>query len=306
MALAYVASTRLQLPGSFSASGAIGLQLLFAGRTFPAIWDTLISSPIDAFEGWARSNRLDHPLFTGFFQPITDAVNWGLTAIENVLLWTPWFVLPIAVFAIVARNGNWRSGLVAGLAMVYPGLVGLWEPTIETLALMGVSVLIAVAIGVPLGVLAAFRFRFERALRPVLDAMQTIPAPVYFIPMLLFFGIGKVPAAIATVIYSLPPVVRLTALGINKVPVAAVEASRVVWLDESPDADQGSVSDGPADDHDGGQPDDHDGARDRGPRHAARRRRSGPRGHGHPRLRRPGRGVAAGLAIVAVAIVLDR
>ncbi len=286
--------------------GAIGLQLLFAGRTFPAIWDTLISSPIDAFEGWARSNRLDHPLFTGFFQPITDAVNWGLTAIENVLLWTPWFVLPIAVFAIVARNGNWRSGLVAGLAMVYPGLVGLWEPTIETLALMGVSVLIAVAIGVPLGVLAAFRFRFERALRPVLDAMQTIPAPVYFIPMLLFFGIGKVPAAIATVIYSLPPVVRLTALGINKVPVAAVEASRVFGSTnrqtlikvQAPMALPTIMT----------------GVNQTimmalGIVVLATLLAAGGLGQevmDTLRLRRPGRGVAAGLAIVAVAIVLDR
>ncbi|MGI8517475.1 MAG: ABC transporter permease [Acidimicrobiia bacterium] len=287
-------------------TGVIGLQVLFAGRTFPAIWDTLISGPIDQFEAWGRANRLTHPLFTGFFQPVTDVINWGLTAIEETLLWLPWLVLPVAVFAIVARNGNWRSGMVAGLAMVYPGLVGLWEPTIETLALMGVSVLITVAIGVPLGVLAAFRFRFEQGMRPVLDAMQTIPAPVYFIPMLLFFGIGKVPAAVATVIYALPPVVRLTALGINKVPVAAVEASRVFGSTnrqtlvkvQAPMALPTIMT----------------GVNQTimmalGIVVLATLLAAGGLGQevmDTLRLRRPGRGVAAGLAIVAVAMVLDR
>jgi glycine betaine/proline transport system permease protein len=287
-------------------AGVVGLQFLFSGRLFPAIWDNAISGPIDQFEAWARANRLTHPLFTNFFQPITSVVNWGLTSIETALLWLPWFVLPIAVFAIIARNGNWRSGLVAGLAMIYPGLVGLWEPTIETLALMAVSVMIAVVIGIPLGVLAAFRFRFEQALRPILDAMQTIPAPVYFIPMLLFFGVGKVPAAIATVIYALPPVVRLTALGINKVPVAAVEASRVFGSTnrqtlikvQAPMA----------------MPTIMTGVNQTimmalGIVVLATLLAAGGLGQevmDTLRLRRPGRGVAAGLAIVAVAMVLDR
>jgi glycine betaine/proline transport system permease protein len=286
--------------------GIIALQLLFSGRDFPALWDNVISGPIDQFEEWARANRQTHALFTGFFQPVTAAVNWGLTTIEELLLWLPWFVLPIAVSAITARNGNWRSGLIAGLAMVYPGLVGLWEPTMETLALMGVSVMIAVGIGVPLGVLAAFNFRFEQALRPLLDAMQTIPAPVYFIPMLLFFGVGKVPAAIATVIYALPPVVRLTALGINKVPVAAVEASRVFGSTnrqtlikvQAPMALPTIMT----------------GVNQTimmalGIVVLATLLAAGGLGQevmDTLRLRRPGRGVAAGLAIVAVAIVLDR
>jgi glycine betaine/proline transport system permease protein len=286
--------------------GVIALQLLFSGRDFPAIWDNVISGPIDQFEAWARANRQTHPIFTGFFQPVTAAVDWGLTTIEDVLLWLPWFVLPVGVFAITARNGNWRSGLIAGLAMLYPGLVGLWEPTIETLALMGVSVLIAVGIGVPLGVLAAFNFRFEQALRPVLDAMQTIPAPVYFIPMLLFFGVGKVPAAIATVIYALPPVVRLTALGINKVPVAAVEAARVFGSTnrqtlikvQAPMALPTIMT----------------GVNQTimmalGIVVLATLLAAGGLGQevmDTLRLRRPGRGVAAGLAIVAVAMVLDR
>ncbi len=154
-------------------------------------------------------------------------MNWALAAIEDFLLWIPWFVLPILVFVVVARNGKWKVGLVAAAAMTYPGLVGLWEVTIETVALMAIAVLISVAIGVPLGVWAALRPRVESVLRPILDAMQTVPAPVYFIPMLLFFGIGRVPATIATVIYALPPAVRLTTLGITRVPKPAIEASEM-------------------------------------------------------------------------------
>ena len=127
--------------------GVVALQVAFANsKVFPAIFDTTLSEPIDAFEGWARANRRTHPLFTGFLQPITSAVNFALTSFEDALLWLPWFVLPVAIFLIIARNGHWRMALVAGLAMVYPGLVGLWKPTIETLALMATAVLIAVLI----------------------------------------------------------------------------------------------------------------------------------------------------------------
>jgi len=115
--------------------------------------------------------------------------------------------------------------VVAAAALIYPGLVGLWDVTVETLALMLMAVMISVAIGLPLGVAAAFRPRLESAIKPILDAMQTVPAPVYFVPMLLFFGIGAVPATLATVIYALPPLVRLTTVGIRQVPTASVDAS---------------------------------------------------------------------------------
>src|SRR5690606_31574695 len=97
----------------------------------------------------------------------------------------------------------------------------------QTLALMAIAVFICLVIGIPHGVAAAFSRRLESVMRPVLDAMQTVPAPIYFIPMILFLGIGRVPATIATVIYALPPIIRLTALGIRQVDRQAVEASTV-------------------------------------------------------------------------------
>ncbi len=219
-------TTRRYAPWLLLAFGVVLLQVLFGtGREFPALLDTTFSDPIDEFGRWQQSARRSHPLFTGFFTPLSTAVGWALDSVEAFLLWLPWFVLPIAVFLVVARSGKRRTAVVAALAMVYPGLVGLWEVTIDTLALMTISVLLSILIGVPLGIWGALRPRAEKAMRPALDAMQTVPAPVYFLPMLMLFGIGRVPATFATVIYALPPVVRLTTLGIREVKPAAVEAS---------------------------------------------------------------------------------
>ena len=287
--------------------GVVSLQVAFANsKTFPAIWDTTFSSRIDALATWARVNRGTHPLFTAFFRPITAAVNFGLTTVEQALLWLPWFVIPIAVFVIIARNGNWQMALVAGLAMTYPGIVGLWSVTIETLSLMSIAVLISVALGIPLGVWAAMKPPVEKGLRPLLDAMQTIPAPVYFIPMLMFFGIGKVPATVATVIYALPPVVRLTTLGINRVPPQAVEASKM--FGSSPRQTLFKVQIPMA------MPTIMTGINQTimmalGIVVLATLLGAGGLGQevmDTLRLRRPGRGLAAGLAIVAIAMVLDR
>ena len=215
-------------------SALVVLQLAFArDDVFPASWDTTFSDPIDRFARWALRSRRTHWLFTGVFNPITDVIDWGLESVQDVLLWTPWFVLPLAVAAFIGRTGNWKNALVAGLAMLYPGLVGLWDVTIETLALMAMSVFICSLIGIPLGIWGAVAPRAERAMRPVLDAMQVVPAPVYFVPMLLFFGTGAVPAALATVVYALPPLVRLTTLGIREVPPQAVEASAMFGATKS-------------------------------------------------------------------------
>ncbi len=221
-----VTFNRRWIPWIVLAAAVAVLQLAFSSvSSFPAELDTTMSDPLDRFARWSQQNRRSHWLFTSIFNPITDAVGWGLDSIESVLLWVPWFVLPIAVFLFVARTRRWGQATVAAIAMTYPGLVGLWDVTIETLALMTMAVFISVLIGVPLGVLGALRPRAEKVMRPVLDAMQTVPAPVYFVPMALFFGIGAVPATLATVVYALPPVVRLTTLGIREVPPQAVEAS---------------------------------------------------------------------------------
>ncbi len=205
----------------------VALQVAMGGAEPPALLDTTFSEPLDRFSRWAQQNRNTHWLFTVFFRPATSVVRYGLDNIEAGLLWLPWFMIPTAVFVFIARTRAWLSAAAAAAAIVYPGLVGLWEVTIETLSLMTMAVILSVAVGVPAGILAARYRRLDNAVRPVLDAMQTVPAPVYFVPMVMFFGIGAVPATLATVIYALPPVVRLTTLGINGVATQAVEASTV-------------------------------------------------------------------------------
>ncbi len=194
-------------------------------RLFPALLDSTIEDPIQDAGAWLRSNRLTHPLFTAFLTPISKAVGGGIDAIAEALLWLPWFVVLGIVALIPARVGQWKAGLVGAAVLFYTLVFGLWEPTMETLALMSAAVLLAAAIGLPLGMVAALNPTFEKVLRPLLDAAQTLPAFVYFLPLLMLFGIGNVPGAVATVIYALPPVVRLTTLGIKRVPQAAVDAS---------------------------------------------------------------------------------
>ena len=123
--------------------------------TVPALWDTYISGPVDQFSAWLRENRQLHPVFTGFFIPVSAAVDWGLRTFESFLLWLPWFVLPMAVFLVIFRTGDWKTALVALAAVLYPGLVGLWDTTMETLSLMTIAVVIALAIGIPMGVWSA-------------------------------------------------------------------------------------------------------------------------------------------------------
>jgi len=146
--------------------------------------------------------------------------------VETFLLWLPWPVLLAAVFLTAQKAGNLRLALLTSFCLLFMGLVGLWPQSMQTLALMTVSVLIALLIGIPLGIWAGRNKKVERGLRPLLDAMQTMPAFVYLLPVVLFFGIARVPSAVATIIYALPPAIRLTTLGIREVDRETVEAAR--------------------------------------------------------------------------------
>ncbi len=215
-------------PWAVLVGGIVALQVAFAGAdTFPAKLDTTFSNPIDDAGAWMRSNRRSHPLFTGFFTPISRFIDGIITGISDFLLWTPWFAVIALAVALPVTKKMWGETAVIVASFVYIGLFDLWEPSMETTALMSASVLLAVVVGVPLGVWAALRPGVEVTIRPVLDAMQTIPAFVYFLPLFMVLGIGDVPAAATTIIYALPPVVRLTTLGIKQVPSDAVEASEM-------------------------------------------------------------------------------
>ncbi len=161
--------------------------------------------------------------------PFFDAVRIGmafmLNNLESFLLWMPWWVTVAFIALLAWRLASIRIAIFSALAMYLILSLGLWALCMETMALIATAVLVSLMLGVPVGILAARSDHVDNAVRPVLDAMQTMPAFVYLIPALMFFGIGTVPGVVATVIFAVPPSVRLTNLGIRQVPKDLVEAA---------------------------------------------------------------------------------
>ena len=148
-----------------------------------------------------------------------------LRAIEGVLLWLPWYVVILAIFGLgLAATRNKWIALGLGFMTFLMGFFGLWEPGMKTIALMLTATLLAVIVGIPMGILMSRSDRVERIALPVLDIMQTMPIFVYLIPFVMLFGPGKIPALLATIVFAVPPVIRLTNLGIRHVDREVVEA----------------------------------------------------------------------------------
>lgn len=157
------------------------------------------------------------------FDAFAAGVNTFIHVLKDGLLILPWwsFILIVAVLAWRVRGWRLAIGSAIGLLLIYD--LQLWPALIDTLVLVVISALVSILIGLPLGILAARHQIFQRFLSPILDFMQTMPSFVYLIPALMFFGLGTVPAVFATVIFAMPPVIRLTNLGITQVPVDLVE-----------------------------------------------------------------------------------
>ena len=161
--------------------------------------------------------------FGGAFDAFTESVTSITDSLRSALGVLPWFVI-ILIFALLAwRAKGWRLalGTTLGLYIIYN--LELWLPFLDTLILVLIASLVSLIIGIPLGILAARHERFHRILSPGLDFMQTMPSFVYLIPALMFFSLGTVSAVFATVIFSMPPVIRLTDLGIRQVPTDLIE-----------------------------------------------------------------------------------
>ena len=172
--------------------------------------------------------------YDAFFSVITTGLRNFVNAIQSVLDIIPWFVL-IALVVIVAWRllGKFRTGLLYGGLLFLIGVVGYWDLMNETLAIILASVIISLALGFPIGVLISASDRANRIIRPILDTMQTMPVFVYLIPALLFFGLGKAPGVIATTIYAIVPMIRLTSHGILQIDKEVLEASEAfgsTWL----------------------------------------------------------------------------
>ena len=176
---------------------------------------------IDIVMDWILVNM------AGIFDAIGLVILKILIIIEKTLLWMPWpIVLLIIGIAAWRSMGKWWHALVMAGLVFLVGVFGFWDDSMRTLAVVIASVAVSLIIGFPTGIFMARSDRVQAILQPFLDGMQTMPSFVYLIPAMMLFGLGKVPAVFATVIYAVPPVIRLTDVGIRGVPETVVEAAR--------------------------------------------------------------------------------
>jgi len=163
------------------------------------------------------------------FSPLTRAISDLMESVyemivAGLLFFNP-LVIIIAITSIAWYVGKRNNGLLAFFGLLLIWNMGLWDPTIETISLVLISTFIAVGIGLPMGILSALYTKVYRVIMPILDFMQTMPAFVYLIPAIPFFGLGPVSATFSTVIFAMPPAIRLTCLGIRQLPVQLIEAA---------------------------------------------------------------------------------
>ena len=162
-----------------------------------------------------------------FFDPLLQF----LVFFEKLLINSPWPII-IGIIAFLTWKASQKLSLVFGtiLAFIIIGLFGMWEDTMSTLAIISVATLLCLLIGTPFGILMAKSNKVSLVMSPVLDTMQTIPTFVYLIPIIMLLGIGKVPGLIAVCIYAIPPIVRLTNLGIRQVNFKLIEAGKALGV----------------------------------------------------------------------------
>lgn len=179
-----------------------------------------LSTGSEALVEWLTINA--KPFFSLLILPI----DWLMNGLDDFLNWLPWPLVVLLFLFIGWRNGGRQVGILAAVGLILTGFLGYWELTMTTLAMVLTALLVSVAIGVPLGIWASRRDSVDRGSRIVLDGMQTIHPFVYLVPIVMLLGIGSVPGTVATIIFALPPIVRLTNLGIRQVPGEVVEAGR--------------------------------------------------------------------------------
>lgn len=202
----------------------LGCVLLGAGN-WPAALSVDLSGPLERTSDWIIDNRDGHPLFLYFFGHVSNVVVLSVRAVYLVLLALGWAGVTAAAALLAWRAAGVRLALTSLAAFSVCGLLGMWVPTMQTLALMVVAVTASVLLGGVLGLAAGLSDRMHRILRPVLDTMQVLPAFAYLLPVVLVFGIGVPAAVLATVVYAAPPMARLTALGLRDADAGVVEAA---------------------------------------------------------------------------------
>lgn len=192
--------------------------LLSGFPTDPDIRLTSIAG-VENFIAWCVKNT------ESFFDGLTFGIRTLLDALEVVLVQTPWIVIAAMISLLTWLTAGVRTAIYSAAFLAYMGLLGFWEGAMTTLALLGTAACLSIVIGIPLGMFAARRPRFYAFIQPIMDFMQTMPAFVFMVPVIAFFGVGKPAAVIVTMIFGGTPVVRLTVLGLRGVPESVREAA---------------------------------------------------------------------------------
>lgn len=179
-------------------------------------------------EQWTN-NFVDNwllPYMSGFFDQISSVLSSFIDGVTNLLTWIPAELIALLLVLLSWKIAGRGMAVFTLIGTLFIGSVDLWEESMQTFSIVIVSTVISVFIGVPVGILSALNTTTDKIVRPMLDFMQTLPSFVYLIPAILLFGLGNVPAVIATFIFAAPPAVRMTVLGIKQVPEDVIEASR--------------------------------------------------------------------------------
>lgn len=178
---------------------------------FPLAW------MIDELVNWMKIN------FGSILDAFSDSFGAAIKSFQTALTILPWWVVILFFVLFAWKVKGWKLALGTALGLYFIYNLKLWPAFLDTLVLVLISAIICIIIGIPIGIIAGRNDRVNTVITPILDFMQTMPSFVYLIPALLFFGLGKVPAVFATVIFAMPPSIRLTSLGIRQVPVDLIE-----------------------------------------------------------------------------------
>jgi glycine betaine/proline transport system permease protein len=215
-------------PYALGGAVAVAVAGRFVGRPeWPEAWALDIAGPVNRAVDWMTAHLYSGvPVVGGTADWAGRFTTWVLDPLRDGLLWLPWWAVLLAVAALAWLIGTWRTALTATAAMAAIGVLGVWEPALDTLSQVLAAVAVTLVLGFAVAVAAARSERVERLLRPVLDVFQTMPQFVYLIPVVALFGVGRAPAVAAAVVYALPAVVRITAQGLRQVNPAALESAR--------------------------------------------------------------------------------
>lgn len=187
--------------------------------TFPEDFKIEIGKYADIFVKYLVRN------FSDFFDALKHGLLGFVQNIESILQWLPWWLVIIVIFLLGWKIKKLSSGIIYSLMLVCIGGFGLWDLMMSTLAIVLTSVVISLLLGIPIGILMAYKNKVEMIMEPILDGMQTMPSFVYLIPAVILFGMGKVPGVFATTIYAIAPAIRLTNLAIRGVSKEIIEAA---------------------------------------------------------------------------------